>query len=158
MEDLKIVINGAGAAGIAIARYLGKRDQEATNQHIAKEIVMCDTMGIIHKNRLGVNDIKEELLSYTNPRNLIGTINDALLDADVFIGVSKANLLNREHIRSMAKDPLILALANPIPEILPEEAIAGEHSLFVPDDQISQIKLIMCWHFQGFSWSTSCKS
>ncbi|MBK6544094.1 MAG: NADP-dependent malic enzyme [Saprospiraceae bacterium] len=125
MEDLKIVINGAGAAGIAIARYLGKRDREATNQHIAKEIVMCDTMGIIHKNRLGVNDIKEELLSYTNPRNLIGTINDALLDADVFIGVSKANLLNREHIRSMAKDPLILALANPIPEILPEEAIAG---------------------------------
>ncbi|MBK6861677.1 MAG: NADP-dependent malic enzyme [Saprospiraceae bacterium] len=125
MEDLKIVINGAGAAGIAIARYLGKKDRDARNQQIAKEIIMCDTMGIIHKNRLGVNDIKEELLLYTNPRNLMGTVEDALVGADVFVGVSKANLLNRNHIRSMAKDPLILALANPIPEILPDEAMAG---------------------------------
>ncbi|MBK8298673.1 MAG: NADP-dependent malic enzyme [Saprospiraceae bacterium] len=125
MEDLKIVINGAGAAGIAIARYLGKKDRDARNQQIAKEIIMCDTMGIIHKNRLGVNDIKEELLLYTNPRNLMGNVEDALVGADVFVGVSKANLLNRNHIRSMAKDPLILALANPIPEILPDEAMAG---------------------------------
>ncbi|MBK7360056.1 MAG: NADP-dependent malic enzyme [Saprospiraceae bacterium] len=125
MEDLKIVINGAGAAGIAIARYLGKKDRDARNQKIAKEIIMCDTMGIIHKNRLGVNDIKEELLLYTNPRNLMGNVEDALVGADVFVGVSKANLLNRNHIRSMAKDPLILALANPIPEILPDEAMAG---------------------------------
>lgn len=125
MEDLKIVINGAGAAGIAIARYLGKKDRDARNQQIAKEIIMCDTMGIIHKNRLGVNDIKEELLLYTNPRNLMGTVEDALIGADVFVGVSKANLLNRNHIRAMAKDPLILALANPIPEILPDEAMAG---------------------------------
>lgn len=125
MEDLKIVINGAGAAGIAIARYLGKKDRDARNQQIAKEIIMCDTMGIIHKNRLGVNDIKEELLLYTNPRNVMGTVEDALIGADVFVGVSKANLLNRNHIRAMAKDPLILALANPIPEILPDEAMAG---------------------------------
>ncbi len=125
LSDLKIVINGAGAAGIAIARYLGKKDRDARNQQIAKEIIMCDTMGIIHKNRLGVNDIKEELLLYTNPRNLMGNVENALEGADVFIGVSKANLLNRNHIRSMAKDPLILALANPIPEILPDEAMAG---------------------------------
>lgn len=125
INELKIVINGAGAAGIAIARYLGKRDHAAINQQIAKEIVMCDTMGIIHKHRLGINDIKEELLSYTNPRNITGSLWDALNDMDVFIGVSKANLLNREHIRKMAKDPLILALANPIPEILPDEAKAG---------------------------------
>jgi len=125
MEDLKIVINGAGAAGIAIARYLGKKDRNARNQQIAKEIIMCDTMGIIHKNRLGVNDIKEELLLYTNPRNLMGSVEEALVGADVFVGVSKANLLNRSHIQAMAKDPLILALANPIPEILPDEAMAG---------------------------------
>ncbi|HEX5624536.1 MAG TPA: NADP-dependent malic enzyme [Saprospiraceae bacterium] len=125
MEDLSIVINGAGAAGIAIARYLGKRDREATNQHIAKEIIMCDTMGVIHKKRLGVQDIKAELLNYTNPRNVTGTVEDALKGADVFIGVSKANLLNRDHIRSMAEHPLILALANPVPEIMPPEAYAG---------------------------------
>ncbi len=125
LEDLKIVINGAGAAGIAISRYLGKKDHEAVNQRIAKEIIMCDTHGIIHAKRDDLTDIKLELLNYTNPRNITGTVSDALPGADVFIGVSKANLLNRNHIQSMAKDPLILALANPIPEILPEEAMAG---------------------------------
>lgn len=125
LEDLKIVINGAGAAGIAIARYLGKRDVEAKNQRIAKELVLCDTHGIIHKGRTDLTDIKLELLTYSNPRNIQGTVEEALHGADVFIGVSKANLLNRNHVREMATDPLILALANPIPEILPEEAMAG---------------------------------
>ncbi|MBP8725539.1 MAG: NADP-dependent malic enzyme [Saprospiraceae bacterium] len=125
LEDLRIVINGAGAAGIAIARYLGRRDFTATNQKIVREIVMCDTMGIIHRNRLGLQGIKYDLLAYTNPRNLSGTLEHALVGMDVFIGVSKANILNRDHIRLMAKDPLILALANPIPEILPDEARAG---------------------------------
>ncbi|MBK9109089.1 MAG: NADP-dependent malic enzyme [Saprospiraceae bacterium] len=125
MEDLRIVINGAGAAGIAIARYLGRKDPTAINQHIVKEIIMCDTMGIIHRSRIGLQGIKQELMAYTNPRNLSGTVEHALVGMDVFIGVSKANLLNRKHIQIMAKDPLILALANPIPEILPEEAKAG---------------------------------
>lgn len=125
LEDLKIVINGAGAAGIAIARYLGRRDPSALRQRIVKEIIMCDTMGIIHRGRLGLEGIKQELLGYTNPRNLSGTVEHALVGMDVFIGVSKANLLNRKHIQIMSKDPLILALANPIPEILPDEAKAG---------------------------------
>jgi malate dehydrogenase (oxaloacetate-decarboxylating) len=125
LEDLKIVINGAGAAGIAIARYLGKRDPEALNQRIAKEIIMCDTMGIIHKGRTDLNSIKLQLLEFTNKNNISGGVSEALIDSDVFIGVSKANLLDRSHIRTMAKDPLILALANPIPEILPDEAKAG---------------------------------
>ncbi len=125
LEDLRIVINGAGAAGIAIARYLGKRDPAALRQRIVKEIIMCDTMGIIHRGRIGLEGIKLELLNYTNPRNLSGTVEHALVGMDVFIGVSKANLLNRNHIRIMAKDPLIMALANPIPEILPDEAKAG---------------------------------
>lgn len=125
MEDLRIVINGAGAAGIAIARYLGRFDPTADNQRIVKEIIVCDTLGIIHRSRFGLEGIKLELLQYTNPRNLSGTVEHALIGMDVFIGVSKANLLNRKHIQLMAKDPLILALANPIPEILPDEARAG---------------------------------
>lgn len=123
--DLRIVINGAGAAGVAISRYLGKHDPETPNQEIAREIIVCDSHGIVSSHREDLTDIKKELLAYTNPRDIGGTVFDALPGADVFIGVSKANLLNRSHIQTMAKDPLILALANPIPEILPEEAYAG---------------------------------
>ncbi|MBK9271866.1 MAG: NADP-dependent malic enzyme [Saprospiraceae bacterium] len=125
MRDLRMVINGAGAAGIAISKYLGKKDVETPNQEIAKEIIVCDSNGIIGPGRNDLNDFKKELLLYTNPRKLDGTVFDAIKEMDVFIGVSKENLLNRDDIRTMAKDPLILALANPIPEILPEEAYAG---------------------------------
>jgi len=125
MSDLKIVINGAGAAGIAISRFLGKKDPNTPNQQIVKELTLCDSMGIIHKNRTDLNGVKLDLLNYTNPRNLEGSVFEAILDADVFIGVSKADLLDRNDIRTMAKDPFILALANPIPEIFPDEAFAG---------------------------------
>jgi malate dehydrogenase (oxaloacetate-decarboxylating) len=125
MSDLKIVINGAGAAGIAISRFLGKKDPNTPNQQIVKELTLCDSMGIIHKNRADLNAVKLDLLNYTNPRNLEGSVFEAILDADVFIGVSKADLLDRNDIRTMAKDPFILALANPIPEIFPDEAFAG---------------------------------
>ena len=125
MEDLSIVINGAGAAGIAISRYLGRKDPHTPNQKIAKEIIVCDSTGILAPSRSDLNEFKIELLSYTNPRAIEGTVHDAIKGADVFIGVSKAGLLYREDIQTMAKDPLILALANPVPEILPEEAYAG---------------------------------
>ncbi|MBK8404115.1 MAG: NADP-dependent malic enzyme [Saprospiraceae bacterium] len=125
MEDLSIVINGAGAAGIAISRYLGRKDPHTPNQKIAKEIIVCDSTGVLAPTRTDLNEFKIELLSYTNPRGIEGTVHDAIKGADVFIGVSKAGLLYREDIQTMAKDPLILALANPVPEILPEEAYAG---------------------------------
>jgi len=125
IKDLRIVINGAGAAGIAISKYLGKTDPETPNQEIAKEIIVCDSHGIVGPLRTDLNDFKKALLTYTNPQAVDGTVFDAIVDADVFIGVSKENLLDRNDIRTMAKDPLILALANPIPEILPEEAYAG---------------------------------
>ena len=92
------------------------------NQQIVKELTLCDSMGIIHKNRTDLNAVKLDLLNYTNPRNLEGSVFEAILDADVFIGVSKADLLDRNDIRTMAKDPFILALANPIPEIFPNKA------------------------------------
>lgn len=124
--NLKVVINGAGAAGIAIARLLKCVDNENSTECISvKEVILCDSKGIIHKDRIDINDTKQEALKYSNARNVTGTLQDALKDADVFIGVSKGNLLKRDDIRTMGKDAIIFALANPTPEIMPEEAYAG---------------------------------
>ncbi len=125
MEDLRVVVNGAGAAGIAISKYIAKKDIETKNQRIVKDIIVCDSVGIISKGRADLNSVKKNLLEFTNKENFEGSIFDAIRHADVFIGVSKAELLNRNDIRTMEKDPLILALANPVPEILPDEAYEG---------------------------------
>lgn len=126
MFNLKVVINGAGAAGIAIAKLLRCVEDAPHSSCIAvKEVILCDTKGIIHAGRTDLNDAKKEMLAYSNQRNLQGSVYDAIKDADVFIGVSQGDLLNREHIRTMAQDPIIFALANPTPEIMPDEAYAG---------------------------------
>ena len=124
--DLKVVINGAGAAGVAISRLLTCRDNTHSDRCVAiKQMIMCDSKGIISKGREGLNDSKKELLEYTNLDNVEGTLKDAIRDADVFIGVSKGNLLTAEDVRTMAKDSIIFALANPTPEIMPDEAKRG---------------------------------
>jgi len=124
--SLKVVINGAGAAGVAISRLLSCQDNQNSDSCIAiKEMVVCDSKGIISKHRDDLNDSKKELLTYTNPNNLQGTVRDAIKDADVFIGVSIGDLLTAEDVRTMAKDSIIFALANPTPEIMPEEAKRG---------------------------------
>lgn len=127
VEDLKIVINGAGAAGIAIAKLLKSQvDGDPTNAAMTvKDIILCDSKGIISRDREDLTGIKVDLLSWTNPNNTSGGLKDAIIDADVFIGVSQPDLLNAEDIRTMAKDPVIFALSNPIPEIMPEEAFKG---------------------------------
>ncbi len=126
LSELKVVINGAGAAGIAIARLLRCVDNNDPNVCIpVKEIVVCDSKGIIHAKRDNLNYAKKEILRYTNPNDLEGTVKDALVDADVFIGVSVANLLTAKDVSTMAKDAIIFGLANPIPEIMPEEAYKG---------------------------------
>ncbi len=127
VEDLKIVINGAGAAGIAIAKLLKSQvDGDPTNAAMTvKDIILCDSKGIICRDREDLTGIKVELLSWTNPNNASGGLKDAIIDADVFIGVSQPDLLNADDIRTMAKDPVIFALSNPIPEIMPEEAFKG---------------------------------
>ncbi len=125
MEDLRVVVNGAGAAGIAISKYIGKKDNETPNQQIVRDMIVCDSVGIINKDRSDLNGVKKDLLNYTNKENFGGSIFEAIRNADVFIGVSKEDLLKKEDIRTMSKDPLILALANPVPEILPDEAYAG---------------------------------
>jgi malate dehydrogenase (oxaloacetate-decarboxylating) len=116
-ENIKVVINGSGAAGIAIAKLL--------SSYGVNEIIICDSKGIISKDRTDLNDFKKSLLNFTNKRNLSGTIYDAIKNSDVFIGVSKGNLLKSEDIKTMNKDPIIFAMANPIPEIMPDEAKKG---------------------------------
>ena len=114
---MKVVINGAGAAGIAILRIMLQMGY--------KNIVMCDTKGIIYEGRPeGMNPIKDGIANLTNPEGLRGSLDDALVGADVFIGVSVADLLTEAHIKSMAKDPIVFALANPNPEITPANAKA----------------------------------
>jgi len=107
---LKVVINGAGAAGMAILRIL--------QQLGYREIIMCDSTGIIYEGREeGMNSVKAMIASSTNPHNLKGSLQDAMEGADVFIGVSVANLLTKDMIDSMNSHPIIFALANPNPEV-----------------------------------------
>ena len=112
--DIRIVINGAGAAGMAISKLLTKAG--------ARDIIICDKTGTIYKNRDSLNQVKKTISEETNPRNIKGKLADAITGADVFIGVSSAGILNSEMVKSMNNDAIILAMANPVPEIMPEEA------------------------------------
>lgn len=114
LDDNRIVIVGAGAAGTAIIKLL--------NLHTKAEIIAVDSKGIISKDRTDLNQEKHSLLVYTNPNHLNGSLEHALMGADIFIGVSKGGLLSLEMVQSMAKDPIIFAMANPEPEITPELA------------------------------------
>ena len=114
IEDVKIVINGAGAAGIAISKLLTIAG--------AKDIILCDRTGAIYEDREGLNGIKKIFSRETNPRNIKGQLKDAMIGSDVFIGVSSGGIVNSEMIKSMNNDSIILAMANPIPEIMPDEA------------------------------------
>ncbi len=114
-EEVNIVINGAGAAGIAIAVFLQKCN--------IKNIIMCDSKGTIYKGRSNnMNWIKEKIAKDTNKNIIKGDLDEALKEADVFIGVSKGNILNAESINKMNDNPIIFALANPTPEIDPKLA------------------------------------
>ncbi|KAA0750160.1 NAD-dependent malic enzyme [Bacillus sp. AY3-1] len=119
IEDVQIVVNGAGAAGIAIVKLL-------LHMHV-KNIILCDTKGIIYEQRpIGMNALKEEIARITNIEQKRGTLAEAFIDADVFIGVSAADVVDEDMIRSMNHNPIIFALANPTPEIMPNKAkIAG---------------------------------
>ena len=116
-EDVKIVTSGAGAAAISIVRLL----LSAGFRHVT----MCDRKGAIYAGRDGLNWIKEEMAQVTNLERKAGTLADALVGADVFIGVSAPNTVTTEMVKTMAKDPIIFACANPTPEIFPDDAKAG---------------------------------
>lgn len=115
MKDLKIVLNGAGAAGIAITKLL--YSYGVTN------MIMCDTKGAIYEGRPeGMNTMKESVAVYTNINKEKGSLADVVKGADVFVGVSAAGVLTKEMVATMNKDAIIFAMANPVPEITPEEA------------------------------------
>lgn len=122
-EELRVVVNGAGAAGTAIARLLRCVGHDPNVCTPVRSIVVCDSVGVVSPYRDDLNVEKFELLSYTNAERRSGTLRDVLMDADVFIGVSKGNLLSQQDIRTMARDAIVFAMANPVPEILPSEAL-----------------------------------
>lgn len=118
LNECRIVTVGAGAAGTAIMKLIHKYAEGA-------EILAVDSKGIISPDRTDLNDEKKKLLEFTNHDKVSGSLEDALKGADIFIGVSKAGLLTAEMVSSMAADPIVFAMANPVPEILPEVAHAA---------------------------------
>ena len=114
INDVKIVFAGAGAGGIASAKLL--------NQYGAKNTVLVDSQGIIHKGRSDLSEIKQEMLDITNPDSHTGDLAEALTGADIFIGLSVGDTVTQRMVQSMAKDAIVLAAANPTPEIMPDLA------------------------------------
>jgi len=114
ISDIEVVINGSGAAGIAITRLLMAMG--------LKKVILCDTKGAIYEGRDNLNAEKAEMARISNVENKKGQLKDVIVGADVFIGVSAAGMLTKDMVRTMAKDPVIFAMANPTPEIMPDEA------------------------------------
>jgi len=113
-EDVRVVINGVGAAGTAITKLL--------IEYGFKNVILVDSQGVLSSKREGLNRYKRELVEITNKYGVEGNLEDALKGADVFIGVSKAGLLTKYMVESMNENPIIFAMANPVPEIMPDEA------------------------------------
>lgn len=116
-EEVKAVISGAGAAGIAIAKMLLDMG--------IKRLYICDSQGVVWRGNPKNNVYKEEIAQRTNPENIQGSLSDMMSGADIFIGVSGPGIVTKEMVHSMNKDAIILAMANPVPEIYPEEAKAA---------------------------------
>jgi len=116
-ENIKVIIGGAGAAGIAITKLLVK--------YGIKNITLVDSQGIVCEKRADLNKVKIKILAITNPENIEGSLEEALKNADVFIGVSAPGILKPEFIKLMSDKPIIFAMANPIPEIMPDLAKRG---------------------------------
>jgi malate dehydrogenase (oxaloacetate-decarboxylating) len=113
LEDLRVVVTGVGAAGVAVTKMLLAAG--------VAEVVGCDREGIVHAGRPGLSPVKSEYAAITNPRGLRGSADEALLGADVFVGLSQPGAVSVAGIRSMADDAIVFAMANPTPEVLPEE-------------------------------------
>jgi len=142
LRDLKIVVNGVGASGVACTRILLAMG--------ARDIVGLDTRGVLYRGRTdNMNPIKAWYAEATNPRNLKGDLLDAIGGADLFLGLSGPGTLPLKAVRKMAKDSIVFAMANPIPEILPEEAAPHVRVMATGrSDYLNQINNVLC--FPGF--------
>ena len=114
LEDIKVVVNGAGSAGTAVTRLLLSSG--------VKNIILCDKVGTLYKGMVSIDAAKDAIAEITNPEMIKGSLSDAMVNADVFIGVSAPGTVTGEMVKSMNKDSIIFAMANPTPEIFPEEA------------------------------------
>ena len=139
IEDVKIVTIGAGAAGIAIIRLLMAMG--------LKNVIMTDRSGAIYEGREGLNPIKQEMAKITNFKHEAGTLSQVIQGADVFIGVSAPGTLTADMVRTMAKNPIIFACANPTPEIFPEEAKAAGAAVVSTgrSDYPNQVNNVLCF-------------
>ncbi len=139
LDEVKIVTSGAGAAGIAIIRLLMSMG--------LKNVIMTDRKGAIYEGREGLNAIKEEMAKITNFDHQAGTLTEVIRGADVFIGVSAPGTLTADMVRTMAKDPVIFACANPTPEIFPEEALAAGAAVVSTgrSDFPNQVNNVLCF-------------
>lgn len=116
-EDCKVIVNGAGSAGVAITRLL--------LTYGFQNVIMCDKVGIVDKTTEGLNWMQQKMAEITNPNHETGSLADALKGADIFVGVSAPNIVTPEMVSSMNKDSILFAMANPVPEIMPDAAKAA---------------------------------
>jgi malate dehydrogenase (oxaloacetate-decarboxylating) len=125
LNDLRVIVNGAGAAGTAIAKLISGIGVAGNEISPVGDVIICDSKGAISRSRDGLSPEKTGLLKFSNKDNKSGTLKEVIKGADVFIGVSKGNVITTDDVKAMAKNSIILAMANPTPEIMPEEAIRG---------------------------------
>jgi len=125
LSELQVVINGAGAAGSAIAKLIRGVGIPASDIDPVGDVIICDSKGAISPDRDNINSSKQAMLAYTNSNKRSGALKDVLKGADVFIGVSRGNIIGADDVKTMAKGAIILAMANPTPEIMPDEAQKG---------------------------------
>ena len=138
MKDLKVVVNGIGAAGVACAKIL----MSAGVEHV----VGCDSRGIVHRDREGLNASKQWFAEHTNPENLTGGLTEAMQGSDLFLGLSVPGVLTTEHLDSMNEDPIVFAMANPEPEIRPEAAYGHARIIATGrSDYPNQINNVLCF-------------
>jgi len=114
-SQVRVAVSGAGAAGIAVTKFLCSFG--------VKDAILCDSRGVIHTGRPDLNPAKQEIARTTNPRNVTGTLADAIKGADVFLGLSVAGIVTPAMVKSMAADAIVFAMANPVPEIMPDLAL-----------------------------------
>ena len=137
-EDIKVVVSGAGAAGTACSKMI--------LQLGVKNLIGCDSKGAINAERNDLNSSKQWFVENTNPNNEAGTLKDVIIGADVFLGVSAPNVINKEDVKAMAKDPIVFAMSNPDPEISPDEALPFVAVMATGrSDYPNQINNVLCF-------------